>query len=44
MFIGFYIERWTNDGLKNPMVELDMVKKRGLRSSVRKNILQKTGL
>ena len=38
------LEKWTNSGLKKPMVDLNMVKKRGLRYSVRKNILQKVEL
>ena len=29
--IEFYIEGWTNGGLKKPMVDLNIVKKRVLR-------------
>ena len=39
--IEFYIERWTNAGLKKPMVDLNIVKKRILRRSVRKIFCRK---
>ena len=40
--IEFYIERSSNRGPKKPMIDLHMVKMRGL--SVTKNILQTAGL